>query len=142
MARGEREPDPDRSLDGHVVLIAGASSGMGRATAHAVAAAGARVVVAARNDAALAEVAADLERAGAEALAVPTDATNRAAVERLVGAVIDRFGRLDTLVVTVGTNIPRRALSELTADSWAAMLAVNLSAAFNLTQAVVPVLRD
>lgn len=129
-------------LAGQVVVIAGASSGMGRATALAAAEAGARLVLAARGEAALAEVAAAVAAAGAEALAVPTDATDRGAAERLVAAAVERFGRIDALVATVGTNIPRRRLDELTADSWQGMVAVNLTAPFNLTQAVVPVLRN
>jgi NAD(P)-dependent dehydrogenase (short-subunit alcohol dehydrogenase family) len=52
------------------------------------------------------------------------------------------LGRIDALVNTVGTNIKQRALSELTAESWAGMLAINLTAAFNLTQAVIPVMRE
>ncbi len=52
------------------------------------------------------------------------------------------YGRIDIVVNTVGTNIPRRTLSELTGESWSMMLDVNLTAAFNITQAVVPVLRQ
>ncbi len=138
-----RGPGQDRDLDGSVVLVAGASSGMGRATALALAAAGASLVLAARGEEALTEVAAAVRQAdGADPLAVPTDATDRAAVGRLIDAGVDRFGRIDTTVVTVGTNIPRRTLGELTDTSWADMLAINLTAAFNLTQAVVPVMRE
>jgi NADP-dependent 3-hydroxy acid dehydrogenase YdfG len=124
-----------------VVLVAGASSGMGRATALLAAEAGATLVLAARSADALEDVAAAVKRRGARVQAIPTDATDREAVERLVRAAIDAHGRIDALVNTVGTNIPRRALDELTSESWSEMLAANLSAAFNLTQAVVPVLR-
>ena len=131
----------ERDLDQIVILVAGASSGMGRATAMAAAEAGASLVLAARSAEALQDVAAAAERRGARVTAIPTDATNRDAVERLMGEAVAAYGRIDALVNTVGTNIPRRALDELTHDSWADMIAANLSAAFNLTQAVVPVLR-
>lgn len=123
-------------LAGRIVLVAGASSGMGRATALAVAAAGAKVVLAGRNAEALGEVAA---RSGG--LAVPTDATDPAAVDRLVAKALEAFGRIDALVNAVGTNLRQRSLSQLTAESWAMMLRTNLTAAFNLTQAVVPPMR-
>jgi NADP-dependent 3-hydroxy acid dehydrogenase YdfG len=133
--------DAQRDLGSSVVLVAGASSGMGRATALLAAEAGATLVLAARSADALDDVAAAVKRRGARVQAIPTDATDREAVERLVRAAIDAHGRIDALVNTVGTNIPRRALDELTSESWSEMLAANLSAAFNLTQAVVPVLR-
>ena len=123
-------------LSGKIVLVAGASSGMGKATALAAAAAGAKVVLAGRNAEALGETA---KRSGG--LAVPTDATDPAAVERLVATTIDSFGKIDALVNAVGTNLRQRSLSQLTAESWAMMLRTNLTAAFNLTQAVVPAMR-
>ena len=143
QVRDLEERSRDRALEGRVVLVAGASSGMGRATALALAAAGASLTLAARGEEGLAAVAAAARREGAaEPLAVPTDATDRAAAGRLVAAAVGRFGRVDALVATVGTNIPRRTLGELTEASWAEMVAINLSAAFNLTQAVVPALRE
>ncbi len=123
-------------LAGRIVLVAGASSGMGRATALAVAAAGAKVVLAGRNAEALGEVAAQ-----SGGLAVPTDATDPVAVDRLVAKALEVFGRIDALVNAVGTNLRQRSLSQLTAESWAMMLQTNLTAAFNLTQAVVPPMR-
>lgn len=131
----------ERDLENRVVVVAGASSGMGRATAAAMADAGASLVLAARRADALGDVAAAATVSGARVLSVPTDATDREAVELLVQAAVGAYGRIDALVNTVGTNIPRRALAELTDESWTRMLAVNLSAAFNLTQAVVPVMR-
>jgi NADP-dependent 3-hydroxy acid dehydrogenase YdfG len=129
-------------LEEMVVLVAGASSGMGRATALAAAEAGASLVLAARNTEALQDVAASAEQRGARVTVIPTDATDRDAVERLMRDAVDTYGRIDALVNTVGTNIPRRALDELTRESWSEMIAANLSAAFNLTQAVVPILRN
>jgi len=134
--------DAQRDLRGSVVLVAGASSGMVRATALLAAEAGATLVLAARSIDALGDVAAEVERRGARVQVIPTDASEREAVERLVRSAVDTYGRVDALVNTVGTNIPRRALDELTSESWSEMLAANLSAAFNLTQSLVPVLRN
>jgi NAD(P)-dependent dehydrogenase (short-subunit alcohol dehydrogenase family) len=128
-------------LEGKVVLVAGASTGMGRSTAMAAGAGGASVVLAARNGAALAGARDEIVSAGGEGTAVEMDATDRAAVDRAVALTVERYGRMDVLVDCVGANMPRRTLLELTAESWAWMLEVNLTTAFHLTQAAVPVLR-
>ena len=128
-------------LAGQVVIVAGASSGMGRATALAVAQLGARVVLAARNADALAQLVATIDTTGGKALAVPTDTTDHVAAEHLIAATLGAYGRVDTLINSVGINIRNRALSELTAESWANMIEVNLTSAFNLTQAVLPTFR-
>lgn len=129
------------SLGGKVVLIAGASSGMGRATAIAVARSGAHVILAARNRDSLAEVQQEIHADGGEASAVPTDFTDRDAISGLMTYIQTQFAHIDAVVVTVGTNIKQRKLSELTAESWADMLTINLTASFNITQAIVPVFR-
>jgi len=133
--------DRPRDLDQQVVLVAGASSGMGRATAIAAANAGATVVIAARNRAALDEVAANLQETAAKVLAIPTDMTSPDAVTALIDAAQRECGRIDAVVNTVGTNIPRRALDELTPASWSGVIATNLTAAFHLTRTIVPVFR-
>jgi NADP-dependent 3-hydroxy acid dehydrogenase YdfG len=125
-----------------VILVAGASSGMGKATALAAAQAGAHVVLAARNAEALQEVQASIQTMGRSVLAVPTDLTDRAATEHLVNEAVEKFGRIDAVVHAAGTNIRRRALDELTPESWSNMLAINLTTAFNVTQAVVPIFRQ
>jgi NADP-dependent 3-hydroxy acid dehydrogenase YdfG len=128
-------------LSQQVVLVAGASSGMGRATAIAAAAAGADVILAARSVDALESACASIKQKGGQAQAIAVDVADRAAVERLVEDVVNAHRRIDVVVNSVGTNIPRRALDELTPESWADMLSANLTAAFNLTQAVVPIFR-
>jgi NADP-dependent 3-hydroxy acid dehydrogenase YdfG len=107
----------------------------------AAAAAGARVVLAARNADALDQLCVAVKQCDGSAFALPTDATDRTAVTRLVEAAVAAYGRIDVLVNAVGTNIPRRALDELTPESWSHVLGTNLTAAFNLTQAIVPVFR-
>lgn len=133
--------DGARNLAEQVVLIAGASSGMGRATALAAAAAGARVVLAARRAAALEEVSAEIARRGGSCVVSSANLTDPAAAGRLVTAALAHYGRIDTVVNAVGMNIRERALDELTEQSWSAMLATNLTAAFHITQAVVPIFR-
>lgn len=87
-----------RRIDGSVVVITGASSGIGRAAATCFAQAGARLVLAARREDALQEVAAECVNAGAEALVVPTDTADADAVHELAAAAVLRFGRIDTWV--------------------------------------------
>lgn len=129
-------------LSGQTVLIAGASSGMGRATAIAVAAAGANTVLAARNAEALGEVYTSIKQSGGSARTMSIDLTERTVVDELMKTVLAEYGRVDVLVNSVGTNMKRRALDELTSESWEALLATNLTVAFNLTQAVVPIFRQ
>ncbi len=128
-------------LSGRTILVAGAGSGMGRATALAAAAAGANLVLVARSSDALDAVVQEISASGGTAVASPIDATDHQAVVNLMETVADRHGRIDALVNTVGTNIKNRALGDLTPESWREMLATNLTAAFNLTHAVVPVMR-
>ena len=129
-------------LSGKIAIIAGASSGMGAATAQLFAAQGATVVLGARSAGALEKLAGEINAAGGKALAVPTDATDRAAAQSLVGAAVENYGRVDTLINSVGTNLKQRALTVLDPADWDMMLSVNLSAAYNLTRAVLPQMRS
>jgi NAD(P)-dependent dehydrogenase (short-subunit alcohol dehydrogenase family) len=92
-------------LHDKVVLITGGSSGIGRATALRLAGYGAHVVVAARNETALAETAVEAAAAGGQALAVPTDVTDPDQCGRAVSAAVDRFGRLDVLLCSAGISM-------------------------------------
>jgi NAD(P)-dependent dehydrogenase (short-subunit alcohol dehydrogenase family) len=106
-----------KALREQVVVITGASSGLGRAVARGAGARGAKVVLAARNGEALAAAAAEIEAAGSEALACPTDVTDRAQVDRLVERAVERFGRIDTFVanamVTVYSEVEQLEDEEL-----------------------------
>ncbi|MEZ4726386.1 MAG: SDR family oxidoreductase [Caldilineaceae bacterium] len=130
-----------QTLAGKVVIIAGASSGMGRATALAAAAAGATVVVAARKAEALQGVCDQINQNGGRALAHPTDLTAPGTAQALVEAALTAYGRVDVLINSIGTNLPRRTIAELTNESWAMMMEVNLTSAFHLTQAIMPLFR-
>jgi len=130
-----------QALSGKVAVIVGASSGMGRAAAKAFAEAGASVALAARSAAALNALAAEIAAAGGEALALPTDATDRAQVQRLMDAAGERFGRIDVLLYATGTNIAERSLERLTPVTWEMMLATNVTGAYHCTQLVLPTMR-
>lgn len=97
-----------RPLHDSVVVITGASSGIGRATALAFARAGASVVLASRQEPALRALAAECERLGARALAVPTDTTDQEAVERLAQRAIEVFGRIDVWVNDAAVSLMSR----------------------------------
>jgi 3-oxoacyl-[acyl-carrier protein] reductase len=127
-------------LTGRVALVTGASRGIGRAIAIALAAQGAAVAVAARGDGA-ASVADEIVGAGGLAEAVTLDVTDRASVQRAVEIVIGRFGQLDILVNNAG--IARdQLLLRLKPEDWDAVLATNLTAAYTCSQvALRPMLK-
>jgi NADP-dependent 3-hydroxy acid dehydrogenase YdfG len=85
-----------RNIEGSVVVVTGASSGIGRATARLFAENGARVVLAVRSEGSLREAAHECEAAGARTLVVPTDVTGEGAVEELAHRSVEEFGRIDT----------------------------------------------
>lgn len=114
---------------------------MGRATALAAAAAGASLVIGARNAAALDQLSVQIQQTGGSAMAIPTDATQATDVDHLIAATLEKLGRIDVLINCVGINIPRRTIAELTDESWSMMMEINLRSAFHLTQAVIPVFR-
>jgi short-subunit dehydrogenase len=117
-----------------VIVITGASDGIGAALARRLAAGGDAVVLAARRAAELGAVAASC---GARALAVPTDVTRRAEVERLRDAALSAHGAIDVWVNNAGRGIGRRTL-ELTDADVDEMIAVNLKSALYGMQAIVP----
>jgi NADP-dependent 3-hydroxy acid dehydrogenase YdfG len=123
------------SLANQAVIVVGASSGMGRATALALAREGARVMAAARRREKLVELPAH----GIEICTA--DATRREDMERLAAAALEKFGRIDVMVYSAGDNIPRRAMNVLTPETWEMMIGVNLTGAFHATQAVLPAMR-
>jgi NADP-dependent 3-hydroxy acid dehydrogenase YdfG len=128
---------------GPVVLITGASSGIGAATARRFADDGATVVLAARREGRLSSLAADLRDAGARALAVPTDVTDRDDLRGLVEAIEERYGRLDVAVVAAATGEPRNVpLPELEPGTFEAVTRTNVDGSFYTTRAVLPALRD
>jgi NAD(P)-dependent dehydrogenase (short-subunit alcohol dehydrogenase family) len=108
---------PKKPLDEQVLVVTGASSGVGRAVARAAGARGAKVVVAARGEEGLAAAVEEIERAGSEGLAVPCDVAEQEQNEELVRRALERFGRIDTFVanaiVTVYAEVEELEPEEL-----------------------------
>jgi gluconate 5-dehydrogenase len=121
------------SLAGRTALVTGGSSGIGRAVAGALGRSGARVVLAARGEPALAETAADLSAAGVDASYVVCDLAVRADVDRLCAEVVERVGHLDILVNSAGVN-DRPPMGELTDAIYERTVAVNQTAPYLLGQ--------
>lgn len=129
------------SLVNRVVLITGASRGIGRAVALAFAREGARLVLAARSAEGLAGVEAEVRALGSEALSVPTDVTSPEAVTALVDAAVARFGRIDVLVNNAGIGKVGGVESAAFEDDVRQTMRASLFGMINVTQAVLPVLR-
>ena len=117
-----------------VAMVTGAGSGIGRASSLALLVAGYQVVLAGRRADALQETIALAGALGAHALAVPTDATDPAAVKALFAATRARFGRLDLLFNNAGTSAPAIPMDELSFEQWKAVVDINLTAVFLCTQ--------
>ena len=129
------------SFDGQVVVVTGASSGIGRETARLFAARGARVALVARRRELLGALAKEIGAAGGTALAVPADVTDRAAARRALGRVRRSWGAVDILVNNAGILLPAR-VAELRPADLDAMLRVNLFGALHCTQAVLPAMAE
>lgn len=124
------------NLDGQVVLITGASRGIGAATARIFASAGAHVAVMARDSAAVAALAA--ETGG---IAITGDVARYDDMERAVAAMVDRWGRLDVLVNNAGLIGPIADLAAADVDDWGQAIDVNLKGVFHGMRAALPVMR-
>ena len=117
-----------------VAIVTGAGSGIGRASALALVQAGYHVVLAGRRADALEATKAAAGDGADRVLAVPTDATDPAAVKALFAATKEAFGRLDVLFNNAGTGAPPIPLEELTIEQWRTVVDINLTAVFLCTQ--------
>src|SRR6186713_225126 len=128
-------------LTGKIAIVTGASRGIGQAIAQALAARGAVIVAAARGDNAGATVAA-IGAAGGRADAASVDVTDKAAVDAMVAATLERHGRIDILVNNAGITRDQLLL-RMKRDDWDQVIATNLTAAFSCAQAVIkPMIRQ
>src|ERR1700761_1748975 len=123
------------SLDGKVIIVTGASRGIGAAAATALAKAGATVVLTARDKALTEQVAAAI---GPAASAHGCDVSDYAAVAALVAATRSRFGRLDALMNNAGVIEPIASIAESDPSVWARNIDINLTGAYHAIRAVLP----
>jgi clavulanate-9-aldehyde reducatase len=128
------------TMQGRVVAITGASSGIGQATALACALAGARVSLAARREEQLAALAERIVAAGGEAVAIPTDVTDEAQARHFIEATSERFGRLDALVNNAGV-MHLGPIDGAPTEEWRRMVGVNVFGVLYCTHAALPIMR-
>jgi len=129
------------NISGKVVIITGASSGLGEATARHLAEKGARVVLAARRKDKLDALVAELVNAGGQAVAYQTDVTSQDDVKALIQGAIDTFGRLDVLVNNAGL-MAIAPLSEGRVDEWDRMIDINIKGLLYGVAAALPVFQQ
>lgn len=130
-----------KPLASRIALVTGASRGIGRATAKALAAAGAHVVAVARTVGGLEELDDEIRGLGGAATLVPLDLTDADGVARLGAALYERHGRLDVLVGNAGIAGPSSPLGHIDLKPWNDVIAINLTANFQLVRCMEPLLR-
>jgi NAD(P)-dependent dehydrogenase (short-subunit alcohol dehydrogenase family) len=130
-----------KELTGKVAVVTGASSGLGRGIAQALAAAGAKTVLAARRTEMLEQAAAEIRKAGGRALAETTDVTREDEVFRLFKNVQQTCGRVDVLVNNAGVAA-HRPIEDITLAYWREVLDVNLTAAFLCSREAIRIMKD
>lgn len=126
-------------MQGKTVLITGASRGIGESAARVFAEAGANVALVARNEAAIADLTAEL---GEKALAIPCDVSRYWEVETAVKACVSTFGSIDVLINNAGAIEPISHLSEADPEAWGQVIDVNLKGVFHGMRAAMPVMME
>jgi len=126
-----------KTLDGTVALVTGASSGIGEATALALAANGAKVAIAARRADRLADLAAKIHTAGGVAFAIEADITGAGRAHDVVEKTVAEFGRLDTLINNAGVML-LGPIRDADVGEWQRMIDLNLSALLHCSRAALP----
>jgi NADP-dependent 3-hydroxy acid dehydrogenase YdfG len=126
-------------LSGKVAWLTGAGTGIGRAGAEALAAAGMRVVLSGRRREPLEEAARAI---GLAAEVEPLDVADKEAVRRVAASILKRHGAVDILVNSAGTNTPRRFWAQTTTEDWDRVVSINLDGTMYCTLAVLPAMRE
>jgi NADP-dependent 3-hydroxy acid dehydrogenase YdfG len=126
-----------KNIEGKIVVITGASSGVGEATARLLSEQGATVVLGARRAERIQALANELNGKGGKALAIATDVTNSAQVKHLVDSAVESFGRVDVILNNAGL-MPHSPLERLKVQDWERMIDVNLKGVLYGIAAVLP----
>ena len=126
-----------QGIKNKIVVVTGASSGLGEATARLLSAQGATVVLGARRADRLQSLAKDLESRGGKALALTTDVTRREQVKALVDSAVQAYGRIDVMINNAGL-MPQAALERLKVDEWEQMIDVNIKGVLYGIAAALP----
>jgi len=129
------------AMTGTVIVITGASSGLGEAAARRLSARGASVVLGARRVDRLTSLANELTTAGGKALALETDVTHRDQVQRLVDAAVRAYGRIDVMINNAGL-MPQSLLERLKIDEWDRMIDVNIKGVLYGIAAALPYMQQ
>jgi NADP-dependent 3-hydroxy acid dehydrogenase YdfG len=127
----------ENNIKDKVVVITGASSGMGEAAAKHLAQLGAAVVLGARRTDRIEKLAYEIQESGGKALAIATDVTQRDQVKKLVDAAVEKFGRVDVILNNAGI-MPLSPMDRLNVDEWDRMVDVNIKGVLNGIAAVLP----
>lgn len=131
----------DKRLKGRLALVTGASRGLGRATALALAREGADVIITARSEAALEETDDKIREAGGKATILKLDLRRGDHIDQLGPTIYQRWGKLDIFIANAGLLGPLSPLPHVTADSWSAVLDTNLTANWRLIRTLDPLLK-
>jgi NADP-dependent 3-hydroxy acid dehydrogenase YdfG len=129
------------NIDGKVVVITGASSGLGEATARHLSAQGASVVLGARRQDRIEALASELTRSGRKAIAVTMDVTDREQVKKLVNAAVQAYARVDVIINNAGL-MPQAPLERFKIDEWDRMIDVNLKGVLYGIAAALPYMQQ
>lgn len=129
-----------KNIEGKVVVITGASSGLGKSTARMLSAEGAKVVLGARRAERIQSLADELTKNGGKALALTTDVTNAAQVKKLVDTAVEKYGRVDVVINNAGV-MPHSPLERLKIDDWNQMIDVNIKGVLYGIAAALPYMK-